>query len=104
MPIAVYFHPQGMTLDAYYDIHRRLEAAGAGLTDQQGRLHHSCIGEDGDLMVYDVWESQEAFEAFGEKLMPILGELGVEVGQPDIMQVHMVDQVAREGSLPDQPE
>ena len=100
MPIAAYFHPTGMTLEQYYEIHRRLEAAGVGLTDQTGRLHHSCFGEDGDLMVYDVWESPEAFEAFGAALMPILGELGVEVGEPDVMTVHMVDQVAREGSVP----
>ena len=101
MPIAAYFHPQGMTLETYYEIHRRLQAAGVGLADQNGRLHHSCIGEDGDLMVYDVWESQEAFENFGGKLMPILNDLGLEVGQPDVMTVHMVDQVALEGSVPD---
>ena len=27
-------------------------------------------------MVYDVWESQEAFQAFGAKLMLLLAELG----------------------------
>lgn len=101
MPIAVYFHPQGMTLENYYEIHRRLEAAGVGLTNQKGRLHHSCFGEDGSLMVYDVWESQDAFEAFGAELGPIVTELGLEVGQPDVMPVHMVDQVAVEGSVPE---
>lgn len=101
MPIAVYFHPQGMTLETYYEIHRRLQAAGVGLAEQSGRLHHSCFGEDGELMVYDVWESQEAFEAFGAALMPILAELELEVGQPDVMQVHLVDQVALEGTVPE---
>jgi hypothetical protein len=33
--------------------------------------------------VIDVWESQEAFDRFGEKLMPILQELGIDI-QPQL--------------------
>ena len=43
-------------------------------------------------MVYDVWDSQEDFEALGQVLMPILGELGIDAGQPDVMPVHNVVQ------------
>jgi hypothetical protein len=43
-------------------------------------------------MVYDVWESQETFDAFGQTLMPILAELGVDVGAPDVMPAHNVVQ------------
>ena len=99
MAIAVYFHPKGMTLDQFFEVHKRLEAAGAGLRDQHGRLHHSCFGEDGELMVYDVWESQEAFQAFGAKLMPILAELGIDVGEPSVMAVHLLDQQRIEGKV-----
>jgi hypothetical protein len=31
-------------------------------------------------MVYDVWDSPESFRAFGEVLMPILADLGVDPG------------------------
>ena len=86
MAIGVYFHPQGMTAAQYDEAIRRLEAAGAGRP--AGRMHHSCFGSDGSLMVYDVWESQESFEAFGATLMPILGAIGVDPGAPDIMPVH----------------
>ena len=82
-----------MTLDTFEETHRRLGEA--GLEDAAGRLHHSCFGEDGDLMVYDIWESQEAFEAFGAGLMPILADLGIDAGEPSIMAVHRLDQVAR---------
>jgi hypothetical protein len=99
MAIAVYFHPKGMSLDQYNEVHKRLEANGAGLRNQRGRLHHSCFGEDGDLMVYDVWESQAAFEAFGKTLMPILAEVGVDAGQPAVMPIHGLDQDRVEGSL-----
>jgi hypothetical protein len=35
-----------------------------------------------------VWNSQEEFQAFGEKLMPILTELGVDPGEPMLSSVH----------------
>ena len=90
MAIGVYFHPAAMTAAQYDEAIRRLEAAGAG--SPAGRVHHSCIGSDGSLMVYDVWESQESFEAFGATLMPILAEIGLDVGTPDIMPIHNVIQ------------
>lgn len=93
MPIAVYLHPKNLTLKQFEDTHERLRQAGA--SEPAGRLHHSCIGQDGDLMVYDIWESAENFQAFGETLMPILAELGIDAGQPDIIPVHRLEQEAR---------
>jgi hypothetical protein len=37
--------------------------------------------------VVDVWESQEAFDRWGETLAPVLQEVGVQV-QPDIYSTH----------------
>ena len=92
MAISVYFNPQGMTLAQFEEIHRRLDATG---DHSSGRLHHSCFGEEGDLMVYDIWESPEAFAAFGERLMPILAEVGVDPGEPAIVALHKLIQVQR---------
>jgi len=92
MAIAAYFHPTGLTLAQYHETHRRLEAAGEATPE--GRLHHSCFGEDGDLMVYDVWASPETFATFGETLMPILADIGVAVGEPIVMPIHRIDQSA----------
>jgi hypothetical protein len=93
MAIAAYFHPKGMTLAQFEEIHRRLDDAGeAGNTH---RLHHSCFGTDGDLMVYDVWDSPESFEAFGKVLMPNLAEVGVDPGEPAIMPIHRFVQSAQ---------
>ena len=94
MAVAAYFHPRNMTLAQFRDIHERLVKVGA--EPNAHRLHHSCFGEDGDLMVYDIWDSPESFQAFGEALMPILAEVGVDPGEPAIMPVHKVDQVARD--------
>lgn len=35
----------------------------------------------------DVWESEDAFRRFGEKLLPILQSIGVE-GQPEVYPTH----------------
>jgi hypothetical protein len=90
MAIAVYFHPEAMTASTYDEIIKKLEAAGAG--SPKGRVHHSSFGPPDHLMVYDVWTSQEEFDAFGATLGPILQELGVDAGQPDVMPVHALIQ------------
>jgi hypothetical protein len=91
--IAVYFHPKGMTMDQFNEVHRLLEESGND--NPSARIHHSMFGEDGDLMVYDVWESPEAFQAFGAVLMPIIAQVGFEVGEPTVMPLHNIEQVAR---------
>ena len=45
---------------------------------------------DGALQVFDVWESQADFDAFGPTLVPILAELGVELKEPMVANVHNV--------------
>ena len=45
---------------------------------------------DGLIQVFDVWDSQESFEAFGATLMPIMTELGADPGQPMVSAVHNV--------------
>jgi hypothetical protein len=91
MAIAVYFHPKNLTMKDFEETHRRLQDSGDSEPD--GRIHHSCFGPDGDLMVYDIWESPEAFEAFGQRLMPVLAELGIDAGEPAVMPIHRLEQV-----------
>jgi hypothetical protein len=45
---------------------------------------------DGLIQVFDVWESQESFQAFGATLVPILAELGVDPGEPQVSPVHNI--------------
>ena len=84
--IGVYVRPESMTVDQYRAADEKLDAAGVS---QEGLLMHSCFSEGDKLAVFDVWESTEAFEAFGEKLMPILQEVGIAMTPP--MIVEMVD-------------
>jgi hypothetical protein len=86
MAVGIYFNPASMNAAQYDDIMRRLEAAGA--SRPAGRLYHACFGSGDKLQVFDIWESQQAFETFGNTLMPILQELGLDAGEPMVEQVH----------------
>jgi hypothetical protein len=88
MSIAAYVSPESLTTQQYDEAVRRLDAAGHG--QPAGRLHHSCFGDDGKLMVYEIWESPAHFEAFGPTLMPILQDIGVNPGNPSVMAIHNV--------------
>jgi hypothetical protein len=88
--LGFYFTPEGFTPAIYDELVARLEAAGAG--SPPGRLYHVALESDGLIQVFDVWESQESFEAFGAALLPIMGELGVDPGQPSVAPVRNIIQ------------
>ena len=88
MALGFYFHPESMTAKQYDEVTRQLEAAGVGMP--KGRMYHSAFGPPDKLMVFDIWDSQANFDAFGEKLMPILAKNNVDPGTPDVMPVHNV--------------
>jgi hypothetical protein len=87
--IAVYVKPEALTIDQYNDARKGLDASGADMT---GRKHHSCFGEDGQLMVFEIWDSQENYEDFGKFLMPVLQEVGIVPSTQDIMHVENIEQ------------
>jgi hypothetical protein len=88
MAVVLRFAPEGMTAELYDECIERLEKAGAG--SPEGRLYHVCFGDKSNIRVSDIWESVEAFERFGQTLRPILQELGVNAGEPEILEVHNV--------------
>jgi hypothetical protein len=88
--IAVYVSPVALDQATYEKVGQRLDEVGAPIA---GRTHHSCMGEPGNLMVYEVWESREAYDAFAAVLLPILAEEGVTSNRPpDIMPVVNIQQ------------
>src|SRR5687767_919050 len=89
MALAFYFAPTSvMTAQQYDECTRRLAQAGVGRP--KDRLYHACFGTPESVSVFDVWTSQAAFDAFGQTLMPILQEMGIDVGQPSVMPIHNV--------------
>lgn len=88
MALIIHFTPKGMDETKYADVLRRLQAAGAGAP--AGRLHHACYGDRQALRVTDVFDTQANFDAFGKVLVPILADVGVDVGRPEAMEVHNI--------------
>ena len=86
MGLGIYFMHGGFTPDKYADAIKQLETAGAGAP--KGRSFHVALEANGEIHVFDIWESQEEFEAFGATLMPILAGLGVELKEPMVATVH----------------
>jgi hypothetical protein len=80
MAISFYLAPSSFTRDQYDETMSRLETAGAG--SPEGRTYHVALDTNGNIQVFDIWESQEASEAFGATLGPILSDLGVDAGEP----------------------
>ncbi|HKZ14932.1 MAG TPA: hypothetical protein VJL81_13920 [Solirubrobacterales bacterium] len=88
MALGYYFTPAGFSKETYDEALKQLDAAGAGAPE--GRSLHVALETDGQIQVFDIWESQEAFEAFGSTLVPIMAGLGTDPGEPMVAQVHNV--------------
>jgi hypothetical protein len=86
MSVLVRFTPASLTVEQYNESIRRLEQGGDWPPD--GLEYHVCFGSDGNRRVSEIWDSQEQFAAFGERLMPILAEIGIEAGEPELLEVH----------------
>ena len=88
MALGFYFSPSGFTREGYDEVIRQLDAAGAGAP--KGRRSHVAMETDGNIQVFDVWESQEDFEAFGATLLPIMAAAGADPGEPMVSPVYNV--------------
>lgn len=88
MSILARFAPPSLTADQYEESVRRLEGGGDWPPD--GLEYHVFFGPDDDLRVSEIWDSQEQFEAFGERLMPVLAEIGIEPGEPELLEVRNI--------------
>jgi hypothetical protein len=86
MALGFYITGKGFTQERYDTTLVQLEEAGVGAPD--GRISHIALETDGEIQVFDVWESQEAFDAFGVTLLPILAAAGIEVNEPMVDRVH----------------
>jgi hypothetical protein len=90
MSIVVRFAPRSVTPEKY-------DATVAAFNERFGEdlpdgceLHVAFKGPDGSIRVSEIWDSPEQFQAFGEELMPMLAQHGIEAGEPEIFEVHNI--------------
>jgi hypothetical protein len=86
--LLIRFAPPSLTAQQYDEVVRRLNEAGVFPAD--GLEYEICFGSEDNLKVSQVWDSREQMEAFGQRLMPILAEVGIDPGQPEVVQVHNI--------------
>jgi hypothetical protein len=79
----------GLSAEKYDATMPRIEASGEFPAD--GLDYHVAFSSGGTFRVSEIWDSMEQFEAFGQRLMPILAESGVELaGPPEIIEIHNI--------------
>jgi hypothetical protein len=79
----------GVTSEQYDETIRRLEKSGEWLPD--GLEYHVAFRSNGDFRVSEIWDSREQFDAFGERLMPVLKDVGIELsGEPEVLEIHNI--------------
>jgi hypothetical protein len=88
MSILVRFAPASLTQAQYDESVRRLQQEGS--FPPEGMDYHVCFGEEGRLRVSEIWDSREQWQAFGERLMPVLADVGIEPGEPEVIEVRNV--------------
>lgn len=92
MPVVAVFHSPSLTQEQYEESVRRLTGGKSPLESPddwpaEGLLAHVAGQGESGFRVVDVWESEDALRRFGERLMPILQEIGVE-GRPEVYPAH----------------
>jgi hypothetical protein len=83
---------RGLTQESYDEVVRRVSDGKTRMESPadwpvEGLLVHAAGQGAGGFRVVDVWESEEAARRFGETLIPILQEVGVEA-EPDMYPAH----------------
>ena len=87
MSIVVRFSPTNVDRAKYDESIRRLEAAGLW-PNPEGLEMHVAFGDEDNMKVSEIWASREQFQAYGESLMPVLGDVGIEFsGEPEVFEV-----------------
>jgi len=89
VPVVAVF--EGVTRQQYEESVRKLTNGGqlGSPADWpvEGLLAHIAGEGPSGFRVVDVWESEDAFRRFGETLVPILRDIGVD-GEPEVYPTH----------------
>jgi hypothetical protein len=92
MPVVVVHQGPSLTRERYEEVVRKVSGGKSRMESPadwpvEGLLAHAAGQGESGFRVVDVWESEEGFRRFGETLVPILQEIGVEE-QPEIYPAH----------------
>lgn len=84
----VRFTADSVTTEQYDETIRRLEKSGDWLPE--GLEFHVAFEAGGKFRVSEIWDSQAQFDAFGKRLMPILEDVGIDPGTPEMIEIYNI--------------
>jgi hypothetical protein len=92
MPVVLVHQGPTVTQERYEETVRRLTGGKSRMETPadwpvEGLLVHAAGQGESGFRVVDVWESEDACRRFGERLMPILQEVGVKE-QPEVYSTY----------------
>jgi hypothetical protein len=86
MPVAVHICPDHMSAQDYERVIGELRASDAH--QPRGRRFHAAYGDEGNLCMFEVWDSREQFDAHREDLVGTLRAVGLGAGDVAIHPLH----------------
>jgi hypothetical protein len=88
MAVGVVLEIKGGTLEQYEQVLTKMGLNPGGTTPPGGKFHWAAKTDDG-LLIVDVWETREAFDAFAEeKIGPISAEVGMPAPTMTFHEIH----------------
>jgi hypothetical protein len=83
--VLVHFEFPNCSARQYQNVWKDLKASGNG--HPKGLIFHvgAQINDKGNFTVIDVWESEEAFRAFGKILMPAIAKQDIPLLTPRVL-------------------
>jgi hypothetical protein len=92
MPVVFVHQGPSLTQERYEELVRKLTSGKSRMETRadwpvEGVLVHIAGQSEHGFRIVDVWESEEAARRFGEELMPLLKETGVDE-EPEMYPAH----------------
>ena len=88
MATLIRYAPNSLRREQYDKVNEILNSQGAGDPPPELKLH-VLFGDDGDLRVSEIWESENDWRGFWDGMLKgALADVGVEMGEPQILEVH----------------
>ena len=88
MSVLLRFSPPSLTSETYDAVVARLYEE--GIQPAPGLELEVCFGSGDQMKVSVLFDSQEELDAFGARLAPILEEMKLDPGEPEVLEVHNI--------------
>ena len=88
MSVLIRFSPPSLTAEQYDAVLARLYEE--GIQPAPGLELEVCFGSGDQMKVSVLFDSREELDAFGARLKPILEEMNLDPGEPEVFEVHNV--------------